>query len=167
MLGIWEAAGREPVDGVIAVDPTMLAGLLRVLGPVDTPAWPETITADNVERILGADTFLTESSTESDAWQSAIGSAVWAEILQRPWPVARHRRGVRRAIAGEHLQVYAVDPQTQEALVELDVDGEVELPADDEPLVVINGLSVEPHRLLRVVRARAVRGGATERLDRS
>ena len=141
MLGIWEAAGREPVDGVIAVDPTMLAGLLRVLGPVDTPAWPETITADNVERILGADTFLTESSLESDTWQSTIGSAVWAEILQRPWPSRATGEAFGQAIAGEHLQAYAVDPQTQEALVELDVDGEVEFPPNDEPLVVINGIS--------------------------
>ena len=142
MLGIWEAAGREPVDGVIAVDPLALAGLLRVLGPVETPAWPETITADNVERILGADTFRTESATESDAWQSAIGTAVWSEILHRPWPARATGDAFGRAIADEHLQVYAVDPQTQEALVELDVDGEVELPADDEPFVVINGLSV-------------------------
>ena len=142
MLGIWEAAGREPVDGVIAVDPLALAGLLQVLGPVETPAWPETITADNVERILGADTFRTESATESDAWQSAIGTAVWSEILQRPWPARATGDAFGRAIADEHLQVYAVDPQTQEALVELDVDGEVELPADDEPFVVINGLSV-------------------------
>jgi hypothetical protein len=142
MLGIWEAAGGEPVDGVIALDPAALAGLLRVLGPVDTPAWPETITADNVEQILGADTFRTESAAESDAWQSAIGTAVWSEILRRPWPARATADAFSAAIADEHLQVFAVDEQTQAALVELDVDGEVELPADDEPFVVINGLSI-------------------------
>lgn len=142
MLGIWEAAGREHVDGVIAVDPVALAGLLRVLGPVDTPAWRETITADNVERILGADTFRTLYSTESDAWQTQIGTAVWAEILRRQWPSHPTAEAFGNALADGHLQVYAVDPQTQAALVELDVDGGVELPADDEPFVVINGLSV-------------------------
>jgi hypothetical protein len=141
MLGIWEAAGNEPVDGVIAVDATMLAGLLEVLGPVDSPAWPETITADNVERILGADVFMTTSQAESDLWESRIGDAVWAEILTRPWPARPTAEAFGRAVDGEHLQVYATDPQVQDALVTLGVDGKVELPPDDEPFVVVNGLT--------------------------
>lgn len=61
---------------MIAADPNLMADLLRVVGPVDTPAWPETITPDNVEQIMVADTFRTESPTRSDALQTAIGSAL-------------------------------------------------------------------------------------------
>ena len=73
MSDIWTAGGGEKVDGVIAGDPALMAGLLSVVGPVTTPAWPETITADNVQRIVGADVYKTTSGATSNAWSS--GSA--------------------------------------------------------------------------------------------
>ena len=36
MLGIWEAAGHPPVDGVIAGDASLLSGVLEATGPVST-----------------------------------------------------------------------------------------------------------------------------------
>src|SRR3954469_13009410 len=47
MQGIWKASGGEPVDGVIAGDPSLMSAFLSVIGPVETPAWPQTITAEN------------------------------------------------------------------------------------------------------------------------
>jgi hypothetical protein len=85
MTEIWQAAGRPSVDGVLAADPHFMAELLRVLGPVDTPAWPDTITADNVVQILAADTFKTPSYIVSDRWQNTVGDALWQALLTRPW----------------------------------------------------------------------------------
>src|SRR3954462_1595738 len=51
MSRIWKAGGGQAVDGVIAGDPALMSALLSVVGPVDTPAWPDTITTDNVQQI--------------------------------------------------------------------------------------------------------------------
>ncbi len=98
MSDIWTAGGGEKVDGVIAGDPALMAGLLSVVGPVSTPAWPETITADNVQRIVGADVYKTTSGATSDAWELGIGEALWSAVLHPALADAGDERGdlVRR-----------------------------------------------------------------------
>lgn len=48
---LWARGGEAPVDGVLSFTPDFLARVLGVLGPVDIPAFGETVTAENlVER---------------------------------------------------------------------------------------------------------------------
>ncbi len=43
----WEKSGQPTLDGVIAVNATIMEDVLRVLGPVELPAYGKTITAEN------------------------------------------------------------------------------------------------------------------------
>jgi hypothetical protein len=45
---LWKRGGEAPVDGVISVAPGFLARVLTVIGPVQVPAFGETVTAANV-----------------------------------------------------------------------------------------------------------------------
>src|SRR4051812_7417631 len=65
MKKIWEAGSGRPVDGVIAGDPALMSNLLGAVGSVTTPAWPETIDSDNVERIVEADVYRTPNNQVS------------------------------------------------------------------------------------------------------
>ena len=116
MSDIWTAGGGEKVDGVIAGDPALMAGLLSVVGPVSTPAWPETITADNVQRIVGADVYKTTSGATSDAWELGIGKALWGAVLTRPWPMQAMSAAISSAAKGRHLQVWSPDPSAEATL---------------------------------------------------
>ena len=49
---LYPQLGGRPVTGTIAVDPTAIAALLEVTGPITVPSWPEPITAENAERLL-------------------------------------------------------------------------------------------------------------------
>jgi len=50
-MRLWEQGGEEPVDGAVSVTPEFLARLVGVLGPVEVPAYGETVTEANlVER---------------------------------------------------------------------------------------------------------------------
>ena len=49
---LYPQLGGRPVTGTIAVDPTAIAALLEVTGPITVPSWPEPITAENAERVL-------------------------------------------------------------------------------------------------------------------
>ncbi len=114
MLGIWNAAGRPHVDGVISGDAVLMSYLLEALGPVDSPVrapgWPASITADNVVEVMNRDTFLTTSQTQSDGWQTATGTALWGAVLSRPWPPQAMAAALSRGVAERHLQVFATDP---------------------------------------------------------
>ncbi|HET9733404.1 MAG TPA: DUF4012 domain-containing protein [Acidimicrobiales bacterium] len=49
---IFELPGQPRFDGVISVDPTAIAGLLQVTGPVTVPGWPVPLTSANVEAVF-------------------------------------------------------------------------------------------------------------------
>ncbi|MBP9710266.1 DUF4012 domain-containing protein [Patescibacteria group bacterium] len=44
----WSQAGQPTLDGVIAINDTLLEGLLRVTGPIEMPEYGKTLSADNV-----------------------------------------------------------------------------------------------------------------------
>jgi hypothetical protein len=51
IANLYPQSGGQPVDGVLAVDPTGLANLLCLTGPINVAEWPEPITPDNAESI--------------------------------------------------------------------------------------------------------------------
>jgi hypothetical protein len=118
-----------------------MASLLQVVGPVDTPAWPEQITSDNLEQIVGADVYKTTSSTESDTWEVGIGSALWGAVLTRPWPVLAMATAMSTAVDGGHLQVWSPLPDEEAALGSLGVSGAFVTPTDATPQVTLNGFT--------------------------
>jgi hypothetical protein len=130
-LRMWEASGREPMDGAIGADPVFLSHLLAAAGPVSTEAWPEEIAAGNVVRILGRDTFVTEDAEESNRWQVEIGNALWSAVLTRPLEPEPLLSGLGSSVAERHLQVYVRDEEDQALLRELDAAGEVDLGPND------------------------------------
>lgn len=44
----WSRSGQSTIDGVIAVNATVLEKLLRMTGPINLPAYGKTVTAENV-----------------------------------------------------------------------------------------------------------------------
>jgi hypothetical protein len=134
ILEMGEAAGEEALDGVIAADPVWMGDALRALGPVETPAWPEPITANNVSTTLHRDTFLV-GSKESNRAQEAIGRALWQAFLDRPLPLPGLAQAMARGVREGHLQVYSGHPEEQEVLGRLEATGDVRL--GEHPLFVV------------------------------
>jgi hypothetical protein len=139
MKRITQTAGLPAVDGVIAGDTAFMASMLGVVGPVDTPAWPEQLNAETVPRIVGADAYRTTSAAQSDAWQKAIGAAMWRAVLTRPWPLQPLATALADARDGGHLHVWSTQPEEEQGLDALGVSGAFRLPADGSPVVTFNG----------------------------
>ena len=161
-LRMWEASGRPPVAGAIGVDTVFLAHLLQAAGPVSVPMWPEEITAENVVRVLGRDTFETTDPTESDRLQTAIGGVLWEAVLSRPLAADALTAAMSRSVAERHLQVYVRDTEDQAVLHELGATGEVEL-AEQDVMVTMNGNT--PNRAgyfaeTSIASAQKIEGGA-------
>ncbi len=127
LLDMWERKTGEQLDGVIAVDSVWMSHVLEAIGPVRTPAWPETLTAENINRVLNRDTF-TLAERDSNEVQSAIGAALWGALLEEPPPARGFGSAMARSIRERHLQVYASDPEVQAAFERLGAAGELRLP---------------------------------------
>jgi hypothetical protein len=134
LLEMWDASGREPLDGVIAVDSVWSSYLLAEIGPVETPAWPEPINAENASTVINHDTFLTTSQARSNHLQDAIGEALLRATLERPVAPTAMASALARATSERHLQIYSTDPTEEELLRQLGASGELELGPD--PLLV-------------------------------
>ena len=127
LLEMWKASGREPLDGVIALDSVMTSYLLDVTGPVQTPAWPAAITSANVSSVVNRDTFLTTSKTRSDRMQDAIGEELMRAVLARPLAPSALASILARATSERHLQIYSIDPREEVLLRQLGASGRLEL----------------------------------------
>ena len=138
LLSMWEAGGHPSLDGVIAVDSVWMSYVLAATGPVQTPAWPEPITADNVSDVVNRQTFLTMSSDDSDALQNALGDALWLSVLERSLPARGFAEALAKAARERHLQVYSADPAEQQALDELGASGHV-VPGPNPLMVAWDG----------------------------
>lgn len=132
---MWQASGRGPVDGVLAMDVVAVVQLLELTGPVRI---------DGVEvdaAGLGA-LLLTEqyrAFDDTDQRRELLGrvlAATFEAFDERPVPVSALVRLFDRAGSERHLLMWSSDPTQQAAWSELGVSGE--LSADAMMLSLIN-----------------------------
>ncbi len=126
-LEITSSAGLGQYDGVIWTDTVWLAAMLGAVGPVESRAWPEPLTADTLIDVLNRQSFLVASESSSDELQARIGLAVWRALLSRPVDATALASVMADATASGHFEAYSVAPAEQELLVDLDADGAFEL----------------------------------------
>jgi Protein of unknown function (DUF4012) len=101
-------------DGVIALDPTALAGLLRVSGPVATQGFGR-VGGNDVVRLLLADAYRRYPDTGvRHGYNQQLMDAMLQRVLHGG-DLLRQVRGLGVAAAGRHLQLYFRDPRLQRA----------------------------------------------------
>jgi hypothetical protein len=119
VLAIAEAGGLGSFDGVIFTDTKWMEAMLAAVGPVETGAWPEPISADNVIDVMNRDVFLIDDAAESDRVQAQIGSDVWNAVLERTPPAQAFVEAWGAAVRAGHFAVYLDDPGEQELVTSL------------------------------------------------
>ena len=134
LLAQWEARGEDPADGVVSIDAVAMSYILGAIGPVQTPAWNQPITAANVSDVLGRATFALPDEDPSNAVQSALAEAVWEAFLGRTPQARPFGAAIARAARERHLQIYSVHPDEQASLQEIGAAGR--LPESRNPLLV-------------------------------
>lgn len=134
-LEIARSGGLGSFDGMIWTDTAWLAGMLGAVGPVETRAWPEPLTAENLIDVLNRQTFLVPSANASDELQARIGLDVWDALLTRPVDAAPLASAMASATSSGHFAAYSVSTEEQGLLAELDADGAFEL--GPNPIAVV------------------------------
>ncbi|MGI8775857.1 MAG: DUF4012 domain-containing protein [Acidimicrobiales bacterium] len=122
---MWAALGNRPVDGVLALDPAALSGMLGAFGPVDVGG--RRIDQDNVEDELLHGQYL-RYPADADVSQrrdelGALARAVFDQLDAGGWSVSRLGSGLARAAGGRHLLLWSAQPAAETAWQTLGVDG--------------------------------------------
>jgi hypothetical protein len=164
-----QSGGRE-VDGVIAVDPTGLAALLDLTGPVFIPGIDQPLTKDNAVPFLTKNQYVIfgDRAAREEVLEAAA-RATFDRLTDASLPAPRRLGDVLGPAArGRHLQIWSPTEDEQDLFRTLQADGEVDVPDGTDALAVVQQNSANNKidaYLQRTVRYDAEVDARTGRID--
>ncbi|WP_258803105.1 DUF4012 domain-containing protein [Pseudarthrobacter sp. NS4] len=136
---MWEDRYGTVIDGVIALDPVVLAYFLAASGPVSVPqvvalpgqeGLPSTLTADNVVPTLLSDVYrLVDKNEHQDAYFASVSRAVFDGISSGSISSHALVDAVVKSTAENRLRVWSARKNEQEILQETTLGGSISGPA--------------------------------------
>lgn len=127
--GMWNTASGETLDGVISIDPVMLARMLAVTGPVTLDDGSQ-VTADNAVSLLLFDAYETYSSdAASNEYFAMVADRVFEKITSGNWDPMAMFAALQWGV--EEQRVYGWFPREAEQALAADLDFDGELSADN------------------------------------
>jgi hypothetical protein len=117
MADMYHQATGETVDGVIAIDVPGLAGLLRVIGPIQVAGIAEPLTADNAIQVLLHDQYEGFKPTDSQNPRVERLADTTHTVIDRITTGSRDTVGLARelgeASAGGHFRLWSPKPDEE------------------------------------------------------
>ncbi|HYT24871.1 MAG TPA: DUF4012 domain-containing protein, partial [Actinomycetota bacterium] len=130
VLRAYQAITGIRANGLIALDPSALASLLRVTGPVSSPGYG-TVKAGSVVRLLLADSYQRFPSKDL---RHAVNAALMDAVLRRVLAGGKllgQVRALGEAAKGRHLQLYFRDAGLQRTALAHRLAGALSAAPDD------------------------------------
>lgn len=135
---MWVAAGNNPVDGVIVIDPLVLRGILAVTGPID--AGGQRLNASNVVEELLFGQYARHPGTRGLADRreelGEIAKATFDALNSRNWSATNLARQIAGPALGRHFLIWSRHATEQRAWRAAHVDGS--LPSNALMVSVLN-----------------------------
>ncbi|MDQ6839659.1 MAG: DUF4012 domain-containing protein [Actinomycetota bacterium] len=127
MVDMYHQATGQTIDGVLAIDVPGLAELLRVVGPVSVTGVDESVSADNVARILLHDLYEGLGPTDSQSGRRERLDDVVGAIIDRLSSGDRDLLGLGaalgRASGGGHLRLWSAVAAEEQSFVRTGLGG--------------------------------------------
>jgi len=121
--GVWNATSGTAFDGVISIDPVVLAHMLAVAGPV-TLADGEQLTADNAVSVLLSQAYERfPTNIESDVFFSDTAKRVFDHLTTASWDPMKMLNALEKSADEQRINLAFANPDAQALAVELGLDG--------------------------------------------
>lgn len=124
---LWDRTDGSQFDGVMSIDPVVLAHMLEVLGPVDLPSG-EQITSENAVKLLLSDAYQRfgdagDNGRSSDEFFAMVSSTVFSRLAGGQWnPIAMFDQ-LTRSAQEQRINLWFTDEQAQALVTEVGLDG--------------------------------------------
>ncbi|MHB8507786.1 MAG: DUF4012 domain-containing protein [Candidatus Dormibacteria bacterium] len=142
-VSLFEKESGSSVDGVVQVDPSALAYLLQVTGPIDVPDYGERIDSSNLLlKILDHTRSASSPGLNRKAFLGSVADIFLTRVTSLPssaWPEAG--RAVQRAIKERHIFALMKDPALNRLATVAGMSGDLPHPGSDGLLVAYANLS--------------------------
>ena len=138
ILGAYEEATGERLDGVIVADPFALAALLESTGPIDLPGYHVQIDASNVVAFTTNEAYsLFTDSTIRKRILGDVARAAFGRFVAQPSTDLGDLQLLLRAATDRHILAYSEDPVMEEGLLGTPVAGSLVPSGADDGLVSV------------------------------
>lgn len=127
MGGLWSKTVRDPLDGIISLDPVTLSYMLEVAGPVTVEGESTPVTADNAVKLLLSDTYerFGPRGDLADIYFAKVSAAVFSKVMSGGWDPLAMVEQLQRAADEQRVYAWFADPEKQAVVAELGIDGTV------------------------------------------
>ena len=185
LLELYEARTGASADGVVLVDPFVLAALLDVTGgplPLPdaalaaAPGLPPALTSANAAETVLIDLYdeLGGDSPLRDDLDDALALAVLDRLRSGDWEPTALARALADEAAARRLQLFSTDAAEQDGLLGLGIAGAMTEPASGTDVLAVTGINAGPdksdvhvaHRLTADIRLRARPGAGVRQVLR-
>jgi hypothetical protein len=130
MQGMFSAATRTNVDGVIGIDVVGLQELLALTGPVTVPGIPEPVSAQNASDVLLNQLYagLPPESSQVPRREdlAEVASAAFQQLNAGKVDVVALARTFATLVAGRHLQLWDENPQYERTITAMGASGDID-----------------------------------------
>lgn len=134
---MYAGGANSEVDGVFVIDPTGLAALLRVAGPVTVEGFDQEISADSLEQFLLFDQYKLDEFTRRDLLEAVAGVTLQQFLtadLPEPQQLART---LGPAATEGHIVGWARRPEEQELFRLIGMSGQLPVPQGRDGLAIV------------------------------
>ncbi|UAJ80431.1 DUF4012 domain-containing protein [Leifsonia sp. ZF2019] len=122
---MWTSTNGGTVDGVITMDPVVLAALLRATGPVAVPSG-ETLTSDNAVSLLLSEVYRRyPDPAQQDAFFAAAAAAVFQRVAQGGTDGSALVSALAAAASSRRILIWSAHPAEQSILATTSLAGEL------------------------------------------
>lgn len=124
---MYEEASSSSVDGVIAINASVLENLLQIIGPVDMEEYGVTITADNIFSVLQEEVELNYDKEENTP--KAIIADLVPKVLEKLLSGTEKQPALMSSMAKmlntKQIQIYSDEAETQKKLNDFGWSGKI------------------------------------------
>jgi hypothetical protein len=125
---LWRMGGEQPVDGVLSMEPQVIAAMVKVYGSVRVPAYDETVTSANVQSRLDYYTHGPGSAHKNDVERKNFIAELAHAVLQRTLSATggewvRAASALQQTFGVREGMAWSARLPVQQAIVRLGWDG--------------------------------------------
>jgi hypothetical protein len=162
---MWDRAGGDRLDGVIATDPVALSYLLKATGPVTLPGG-QRLTSDNAVRLLLRDVYdRYEDPRAQDAFFASAARSVFQHLMSGAIDPAAAMEALAQASDERRFLVWSSHADEQRRFLGTKLDGVLPSAEKANPTVGVFFNDATPSKMSYYLRATAQLTGGTCRTD--
>ena len=125
LLSIYENKKGVRPDGVIAMDPIALGYMLEGMEPLRAEGLDVDVTSANAGQIILHDSYLEFPTPKAqNLYLADLIGKFWTRVQAGELDPGPFARGFAKAVRTQHLKIYSSRPAEQDALTQLDAEGD-------------------------------------------